>query len=242
MTLWFVLLILGAYLLGSVPASYLVAKLSRGIDLRQYGTGQAGAGNLWRMTSWKLGLPVGLFDVSTGLVMVWIAEVAGLGIAQQLIVGSAAIAGHNWPIFLRFHGGRGIGTTIGVLLILPFLNDMSPWASAAFVVILGIGALTLRSTPVPALLAVAALPVVSLVSREPIPVTLGFLVIFLIIAIKRLTAQSSVDMTSVSKGQLLINRFLFDRDIRDRNAWMYRKPAEASTPEQTLTQVDKEKA
>ncbi len=67
MTVWFALLVLGAYLLGTVPTSYLAAKLSRGIDLRQYGTGQVGGGNLWRMTSWKLGLPVGLFDLSKGL-------------------------------------------------------------------------------------------------------------------------------------------------------------------------------
>ena len=71
MTVEFILLIIAAYLLGSVPASYLVAKWWRGIDLRQYGTGQAGGGNLWRMTSWRLGLPVGIFDLSKGLVMVW---------------------------------------------------------------------------------------------------------------------------------------------------------------------------
>ena len=116
MAIWFAL-ILGAYLLGSVPAAYLVAKL-RGIDLKRYGTGQAGAGNLWRMTSWQFGLPAGVFDFSKGLMMIWVAELLGLDIAQQLVVGTAAIIGHNWPVFLRFSGGRGVLTLLGVALIL----------------------------------------------------------------------------------------------------------------------------
>ena len=89
MAIEFVLLVLGAYLLGSVPVSYLAARFSRGIDLRQYGTGQVGAGNLWRMTSWRLGLPVGIFDLGKGIAMVWVAQLVGLGIAQQVTVGSA---------------------------------------------------------------------------------------------------------------------------------------------------------
>ena len=224
MTIWLVLLILGAYLLGSVPASYIVAKLSRGIDLRQYGTGQVGAGNLWRMTSWRLGAPVGIFDLTKGLVMVCVANSVGLDIAQQLVVGSAAIIGHNWPLFLRFYGGRGIGTTIGVILILPLISDVTPWASVAFFVILIIGTLPLRSSPVAALVAAVALPLVSWGFDEPLPVILGFSAIFLIIVVKRLTAPLSADAASIGKGQLLLNRLFFDRDIRDRKVWMYRKP------------------
>ena len=231
MAIWFTL-IAGAYLLGSVPASYLAAKLSRGIDLRQYGTGQLGGGNLWRMTSWRLGLPVGLFDVSKGLMMVWVTKLMGLDVAQQLAVGSAAIVGHNWPVFLRFSGGRGIGTTMGVLLILPLINDMTPWASIAFFAILLIGFTILRSSPVPAVIGAMALPLVSWGAREPFSVTLGFLAIFLIIVIKRLTAPQSAEAVPISKRRLLLNRLLFDRDIEDRKGWMYRQPAENSITEQ----------
>ncbi|MEE8318062.1 MAG: glycerol-3-phosphate acyltransferase, partial [Dehalococcoidales bacterium] len=66
MAIW-IGLIVGAYILGSVPVSYLVARLCYGLDLREYGTGQMGGGNLWRMTSWRLGLPVGVFDLSKGI-------------------------------------------------------------------------------------------------------------------------------------------------------------------------------
>ena len=226
MTIWFVLLTLGAYLLGSVPASYLAAKLSRGIDLRQCGTGQVGGGNLWRMTSWKLGLPIGIFDLSKGLLMVLVAKLVGLDAGQQLVAGLAAIIGHNWPVFLRFSGGRGIGTTMGVILILPLINDVTLWAMVAFFAILIIGSIILRSSPLPALGGAVALPVVSWVFHDPILVTSAYLAIVLVIVIKRLTAPRSADATPVSKRQLLLNRLFFDRDIKDRKVWMYRESIE----------------
>jgi glycerol-3-phosphate acyltransferase PlsY len=177
------------------------------------------------MTSWKLGLPVGLFDVSTGLVMVWVTESVGLGIAQQIIVGLAVIIGHNWPVFLRFSGGRGLGITMGVVLILPLINDMTLWPSATFFAILIIGTLVLRSSPLPALTAAASLSPASWMFHETIPVTMGFLAIFLAIVISRLAAAHSADSASVSKKRLLVNRLFFDRDIEDRMDWMYRNPA-----------------
>ena len=225
MSVEFILLLLAAYFLGSLPVSYLAAKLSRGIDLKQCGTGQAGAGNLWRMTSWRLGLPVGIFDLSKGLVMVWVAQLMGLHIAQQLAVGLAAIIGHNWPVFLRFNGGRGIGTTIGVIIILPLINDMTPWGMVTFVAILVIGTLIMRSSPLPVLVSVAALPLVSWRFGEPFPITLGFLAMFLIVVIRRLTAPQAAVAVPVGRKELILNRLLFDRDIRDRKAWIRRQPA-----------------
>lgn len=228
MTIW-IILIIAAYLLGSVPASYLAGK-SQGIDLRQNGTSQVGGGNLWRMTSWKLGLPVGIFDGCKGLVMVWVAELQGLDIAQQMAVGLAAIAGHNWPVFLRFHGGRGIGTTMGIFLILPLINDMTPWPSVAFFTILIIGRLVLGSSPLPVLAGIIAAPVISWGFHEPLMVTLGFTAIFLVIIIKRLTAQTSPEAATISRSRLFFNRLLFDRDISDRKLWMNRKSVTEQEP------------
>jgi glycerol-3-phosphate acyltransferase PlsY len=222
MAIWLILIIC-AYLLSSVPASYLAGRL-RGIDLRQHGTNQVGGGNLWRMTSWRLALPVGIFDFGKGLGMVWIAQLQGLDTGQQIVVGLAAIIGHNWPIFLRFHGGRGVGTTIGIITILPFINDMTPWPSVAFWAILIIGRLVLGSSPLPVLACITAAPIISCVFYEPLSVTLAFVAIWLVIVIKRLSAQPSAEAASVSNSQLLLNRLLFDRDIRDRKIWMYRKP------------------
>lgn len=231
MAIW-IALILGAYLLGSVPAAYLVVKLFRRADLRQYGTGQVGTGNLWRMTSWKLGLPVGIFDGSKGLVMVWVAQLLDLSVAQQIIIGAAAVAGHNWSVFLRFHGGRGVATVIGVVFILPFINEISPWPTTAFFTIVLVGTIATRSSPIPVLLSIAALPLVSLF-YEPLLVTLGFLAIFLIVAIRRLTARRRVATTVVSNQRLLFNRFVFDRDIMDKKTWMYQRNMKDDLPEES---------
>jgi glycerol-3-phosphate acyltransferase PlsY len=173
------------------------------------------------MTSWHLALPAGLFDLSKGLVMVWIAELAGLSIAQQLVVGLAAIIGHNWPVFLGFNGGRGVGTALGVILILPLINDMTPWAPIAFFSLLVAGSLLLRSSALPVLAGVTVMPIVS-AFYEPPSVTLAFAAIFLIIVIRRLTAPRVAETTAMSRKRLLLNRLLFDRDIMDRKAWMYR--------------------
>ncbi len=231
MTVWFVILVSGAYLLGSVPLSYIAAKLSKGIDLREYGTGQVGGGNLWRMISWKLAVPVGLFDVTKGMMMVLVAESAGMDVTRQLTVGLAAIIGHDWPIFLRFHGGRGIGTAAGVIIILTIIDSITPWLTITFIAIIAVGILIMRSSPLPVLIAFAILPVTSWWLHEPLSVTMGFLAMLLIVVIKRLTAQRSAEMVSTSRRWLWLYRLLFDRDIPDRKAWMYRKPAETNVTE-----------
>jgi len=221
----FILLILGAYLLGSVPAAYLIAKWLRGIDLRQYGSGSVGAANVVTMASKRWSIPVIIFDLGKGMVMVWVAQLLGLGIAQQVTVGLAAIVGHNWPVFLRFSGGRGILTALGVVTILV------PWL-APVVLIIAFGLAPIRQLALGVFLAILCLPIASwffsqpLNIKEPLPVTLGFLAILLILIIRRLTVPRADIAASVSYQQLFLNRLLFDRDIRDRKAWIHRRPAQ----------------
>jgi glycerol-3-phosphate acyltransferase PlsY len=225
MTIWIVLIIC-AYLLGSVPSSYLAGR-SRGIDLRQHGTFQVGGGNLWRTTSRKLGLIVGIFDFFKGILMVWIAYLQGLDAGQQLIVGLAAIVGHNWPVFLRFHGGRGIATLVGIVIVLPIFNasDIAPWPSIIAVGCVIAVTITFRSSPLPVFFGAASLPLTTWLFGDEIAVVMAYLAAFLVIVIKRLTAQASGEAIQIGKGRLLINRLLFDRDIADRSAWVHRKPA-----------------
>ena len=238
MTITFGLLVLGAYLLGSVPAAYLVARFFRGIDLRQYGSGHIGAGNLRRSTSTGLAIPVVFYDLCKGTLMVWIAQLLGLGIAQQVAVGLAVIIGHNWPVFLRFNGGRGVLTALGVALFL------YPWGVIVFVVV-ALPTIWIKSSPLPVLAAMAALPLASWGMGhwgmgQPTAVTLGLLAIFLIMVIRRLTVPLTAISASVSRRELLVNRFLFDRDIRDGRAWVYRKPTDDGSTAQTATQPEKQ--
>ena len=228
------LLILGAYLLGSIPFAYLVAKWFRRIDLRRYGSGNVGVSNLLRLTSKRLAIPVIIFDLGKGMVMVWVAQLAGLSTGQQVIVGLAAVIGHNWSVFLRFSAGRGIMTTLGVVILFPKL--------ALVLLIIAFSGLPFGLMATSTLCAVALIPLCSWFSSAPVinwllgqplgiterlPVTLGFLAIFLIAVIRRLTAPRTSLTASVTKGKLFVNRLLFDRDIRGRKAWIHRAPLKA---------------
>ena len=228
MTIELVLLILVAYLLGSVPAAYLAARWSRSIDIRDYGSGNVGVANLLKFTSKKVAIPVIIFDLFKGIVMVWVTQRAGLGPTGQVMAGLAAVIGHNWPVFLRFSGGRGVLTTLGVVLILPVINNLVPWGILVFMAIAGAGFVVIRQIPLGVVGGIAALPLVSWLSGEPLPFTLGFVVMFLIVAIRRLSAPQTLLTASVSGGELVINRLLFDRDVRDRQAWINRVPMAAN--------------
>jgi glycerol-3-phosphate acyltransferase PlsY len=221
----FASLLITAYLLGSVPAAYLVAKWSRGIDIRQYGSGNVGASNIVRIVSKRWAIPVIIFDVGKGAVMVWAAQLLGLGINEQVTVGLAAIIGHNWPVFLRFNGGRGALTSLGVITIL------APWLGL-IVLVISFGLAPFHQMALGVCLSTIFAPTAAWFLSQPlgvtekIPITLGFAAIFLITTIRRLTAPRTSLSASVTPGQLIINRLLFDRDIRDREAWIKRQPFE----------------
>ncbi len=221
---WLILLILGAYVVGSVPSAYLAARLSHGIDIRKYGSGNVGVSNLWRMASRWLTPPVIVVDLGKGMVMVWAAQLVELGIAQQVAVGLAAIIGHNWSVFLRFNGGRGICPTLGVAVIIPLINGLIPWEIIAFCIMALIGVFIVRNVPVGIGAGIAVLPLVSWGMGRPGAITFGYLAIFLVVVIRRLTAPQTYDVTSIGKRQLLLNRLLYDRDIKDGRAWINRMP------------------
>lgn len=139
------ILIIGAYLLGSVPFGLLIARL-HGIDLRCVGSGNIGATNVVRALGRKWGTFCFLLDVGKGLVPMLIPP--HLGLIQSppsplqlfgwLAVGTAAILGHIFPIYLKFKGGKGVATSLGVVLGLwPYLTicglaALLIWLGAAF--------------------------------------------------------------------------------------------------------------
>lgn len=109
------LLMLGAYLLGSIPFSQVAAKIN-GVDLRTVGSGNVGAGNLKREVGlwWAVGF--GLLDGLKGTAPVLIAKSMGLGPGAAGLAGIAAVVGHNWSIFMKGRSGRGLATSAGILL------------------------------------------------------------------------------------------------------------------------------
>jgi glycerol-3-phosphate acyltransferase PlsY len=219
-TTWIIMLAAG-YLLGSIPASLLAAR-ARGIDLRRRGTFQIGAGNVWRTTSRRLGLAVGIYDFCKGAAMVLYGYWLGLDPTQQLAVGIAVVVGHNWPLFLKFHGGRGIATSGGIILVMPFVNDQPIWGVLAYLVVL-VGALVLyRSSPVAILIGVTIQPIVTAATGGAFSLTMVYTALLIIVIIKRLTAQASPESRTIGFWQLMVNRLVWDRDIADRSAWVSR--------------------
>ena len=221
----FILLAIGAYLLGSVPAAYLAARWYRGIDIRKHGTGKVGAANVLSAASRWLAIPVAIFDIGKGALTVWIAQLLGLEAGYQAAVGIITIAGHNWPIFLRFQGGRGIFTSLGVITML------SPWLGLIILVTPYLFA-PFRQVAFGVFIDLASLPFLSWFFSQPfgieerLPVTLGFIALALLAFSKRVMAPKTPLSQSVHPVELVFNRLLFDRDIRDRKAWIKWKSQE----------------
>ena len=138
--LYWPLLLLGAYLLGSVPFAQVMARL-HGVDLRDVGTGNVGAGNLTREVGLAWGALAALLDGLKGLFPVWIALKAGLGPGASGMAGVASGMGHNWSIWLRGRSGRGLATAAGVLMALDpvMLVWTAGWSLAGWKIGSGLG-------------------------------------------------------------------------------------------------------
>ncbi|MGH7593247.1 MAG: glycerol-3-phosphate 1-O-acyltransferase PlsY [Gemmatimonadales bacterium] len=133
MTARLVMAVVGCYLLGSIPTSYLVLKAFSGADLRTIGSGNLGATNLYRALGWKFAVPVGGFDALKGAIPVAVVGPwAGLGVAGSLVLGTVAIIGHVFPVFMNFKGGKGVATSAGVVL------GLAPAAFAASLAVWGL--------------------------------------------------------------------------------------------------------
>ncbi|CAM4222986.1 glycerol-3-phosphate 1-O-acyltransferase PlsY [Paenibacillus tarimensis] len=125
MNLQSVLAIVISYLLGSISFSILIAKWVKGIDIRNHGSGNAGATNTLRVLGKGPAAAVFLLDVAKGIAAVWLGYwLSGGNGWIQAACGLAAITGHNWPVWFRFKGGKGIATTIGVMASLAFLPSL----------------------------------------------------------------------------------------------------------------------
>jgi glycerol-3-phosphate acyltransferase PlsY len=130
------LIIITGYILGSFPTAYLVGRFLKGKDIRQMGDENAGAANVYRELGPAAGIAVFIIDAAKGAVVVLVAQAASLPQAVILCTGAVAVIGHNWPVFLGFRGGRGVSTTIGVLLVLVTLPILVLALPVIFILIL----------------------------------------------------------------------------------------------------------
>jgi len=128
-------IIILSYLVGSIPTSIIVSKLTRGIDIRDYGSGNAGGTNVMRVLGWKQGVFVIILDALKGVLAVIVIARLHYGSMPfanetpfddftliQIMAGIAAVIGHVWTVFAGFRGGKGIATALGMLLMITTID------------------------------------------------------------------------------------------------------------------------
>jgi glycerol-3-phosphate acyltransferase PlsY len=162
-----VLIVVGAYLLGSIPFGYVLPRLVRGEDVRTRGSGNVGASNVWRVYGRSLGVPVALLDVAKGFVPALVGlEVGGDWVG--VLAGAAAMIGHARPVFLGFgKGGKMVATAGGVAFAL------APLVAAICLVLWLVVFALFRYASLASLVTATALPLLCLAFGSSWPVV-GF--------------------------------------------------------------------
>lgn len=132
-----IIAIAASYLLGSVSFSIIIARLMGKIDIRQHGSGNAGATNTLRVLGKGPGIAVFLLDIAKGVIAVVLGFALNGGDYAWLpvICGLAAIIGHNWPVYFRFKGGKGVATTVGAMVSLAPVSVLIAGAVAIVIIV-----------------------------------------------------------------------------------------------------------
>ncbi len=212
-----------AYLIGAVPTAYLIGRWAKGIDIRNYGSGNVGATNLAHHVSRAWVAPLLLFEIlAKGASPILVGQYL-LGLEQTSILlvlaPLAAVAGHNWSVFLNFQGGRGVSVIGGALLAL------SPLLLAAAIAVFLVGWGLTRSSGLWVLLSLSVLPLWVLTFNLP-PVLIWFCAGSVALTVlKRLLSNMQPLPVDFPKGQVLLNRLLLDRDVARRADWVGRTPS-----------------
>jgi glycerol-3-phosphate acyltransferase PlsY len=188
-----ILLIITAYLLGSIPSSVWIGKRFYNVDVREHGSGNAGFTNTVRVLGWRAGLPVFLMDILKGYVAVsqlrlfnvYIPGTADF-VNYQLILGAAAVLGHIFPVYVGFRGGKGVATLVGILLAI------QPQPTLICIGIFGVVFFTTRYVSLSSMIAGISFPVLIIFVFQT---TISSLVIFsmIISILLLLTHQKNIE-------------------------------------------------
>ncbi len=160
-------LVVGAYLVGSIPSGLLIVRWLTGEDVRHQGSGNIGATNVLRAIGWQVGAAVTLVDIGKGALPVWLMTRANPESAWVAAAMLAAVLGHCFPVWLGFCGGKGVATGFGAFLVIAPLSALA--AFGVWLVVLAVG----RWVALASMVASATFPVVLEVVDHPDLVTLA---------------------------------------------------------------------
>lgn len=172
------ILLLCAYCIGSIPTGLLLAKALGGVDIRTKGSGNIGATNVYRTLGRKIGLLTLVGDCLKGLLPVLAAKALQLPVGWIALIGIAAFLGHIFPIFLRFKGGKGVATALGVFLAI------SPLAVLGALVIFIVVLVSRKYVSLASIAAAAVMPVLTTLIYRNATVVAMSLVISVIVILK----------------------------------------------------------
>ena len=199
------------YLLGSIPTAYIVSRLATGKDIRQMGGGNVGGLNVFREIGFWAILPVVIVDLGKGAAAVaiahWLLDLPPLFV---LLAGLAAVIGHNWMVWLKFSGGKGIGATIGALaMVMPLYGY---WQGLViFLGIFVVVALITHNVAMASGTALLFLPLITWLGTKSLTATMIAIILGVAILIKFLPTAR----TNWAKSKT-IGDFIFDRWQRDK--------------------------
>lgn len=157
-----ILVILISYILGSIPFGYIVSKLVKKIDIRDYGSGNIGATNTLRILGPFVASIVLIGDIGKGYFSIYLSRlIIHDSIFILTIAGLAVICGHDWSLFLKFKGGKGVATTFGVILAL------NPMISILAAIVWGIVIITTRYASLSSISAVISIIIFTILFKQP---------------------------------------------------------------------------
>ncbi len=162
-----------SYLIGAIPFGLLFTRLFAGIDVRTVGSGNIGATNVLRASGKKAAIMTLLADALKGFLPVLLVQLLIRSDVTTVLSGAAAVLGHNFPVYLKFKGGKGVATSFGVVLA------VAPWIGLACLVIWLLTALLWRYSSLSALIAFACYPIITFIKSQPPERTYGALALFI---------------------------------------------------------------
>ena len=211
-----ILILVCCYFIGSVPSAFLVTKLRVNKNLFKVGSGTLGSANVMRHTGFPFGIFVGVYDLAAkGILPVLIMHSIDLEIMVQGMGILMLLVGHNWSVFTKFRGGRGVMVATGALI------GLGMWGE---IILLGIGfglvgSLFYRDMGFWTFVSMIMLPVICYGSGRSIEmISLAGMIVVLLI-VKRLMANSRIDRNESVK-LVFLRRLVWDRDILSRKDWV----------------------